>query len=266
MSERAKSGRLAVVGSGLQLGRDISQRALSTIRHADRVFAAVDEFTLAWLQTERADVVSLARHYGEGKDRRQTYREMEQDLVAAVEEGHTVCAVFYGHPGVFADVPHAAIAKLRQRGYLASMEPGISAEACLYADLGLDPGASGVQSFEATQFLVYRRQVDPGAALILWQVGLTGDLSCREFSTSAERLRVLQDKLLRDYAPDTPVVLYEAAILPSLPPRIDHLPLSVLPQAALKEFTTLVILPTQSLQPDEWALNQLGMSPRDLTA
>lgn len=260
-----KTGQLAVVGSGMQLGRDISQRALSTIQQADCVFAAVDEFTLVWLQNLRPGVVSLARHYGEDKDRRQTYRDMEKDLVDAVVAGNKVCAVFYGHPGVFADVPHYTIRKLRELGYRATMDPGISAEACLYADLGLDPGASGVQSFEATQFLVYRRQVDPGAALILWQVGLTGDLSCRQFSTSAERLAVLVEKLLLDYPAETGIVLYEAAILPTLKPRIERLTLGDLARAELKEFTTLVIPAARALQPDEHSLSRLGLGVADLS-
>ena len=32
--------------------------------------------------------------------------------------------------------------------------PGISAEYCLVADLGIDPGATGMQSMEATQFMI----------------------------------------------------------------------------------------------------------------
>ena len=257
-------GRLAVVGSGMQLGRDITSRAQSTIEQSDAVFAAVDEFTLVWLRTIRPDVVSLARHYADGRDRRETYLRMEADLVGAVEAGKDVCAVFYGHPGVFADVPHSAIRKLRERGFQATMDPGISSEACLYADLGIDPGAYGVQGHEATQFLIYERVVDPSAALILWQIGLVGDLTCTQFSTTPERLQALVNKLARTHSLDSPAIVYEAAMLPLLSPRTEQIKLRQLPEVVLKEYSTLYIPPNQSLNPDVESLNALGISPKNL--
>src|SRR3546814_5585333 len=92
---------------------------------------------------------------------------MDAAIMAEVRAGKRVCAVFYGHPGVFADVPHAVIRKARADGISARMEPGISAEACLYADLGIDPGRSGVLSLESTHFLVYQHTIDTSAHLLL---------------------------------------------------------------------------------------------------
>ena len=51
---------------------------------------------------------------------------------------------------------------------------GISAEACLFADLGLDPGTTGCQSYEATAFLARTPPVDTEAVLVLWQVSVLG--------------------------------------------------------------------------------------------
>ena len=48
-----------------------------------------------------------------------------------------------------------------REGFNAQMLAGISAEDCLFADLGLDPGKNGCQSFEATDFLIRRRQFEP---------------------------------------------------------------------------------------------------------
>ena len=143
-----------------------------------------------------------------------TYREIDAAIMAEVRAGKHVCAVFYGHPGVFADVPHAVVRKARGEGIPARMEPGISAEACLYADLGLDPGRRGVQSIEATHFLVNDRRPDVCGLLLLWQVALSGDLSCSRFHAEREGLQALVDKLLRWYPPEHEVILYEAARLP----------------------------------------------------
>jgi precorrin-6B methylase 1 len=259
-----KPGRLVVVGTGIQLGRHVTERALSEVRHADVVFCLADSFALATIRELRPDTIGLHGYYGETKDRRLTYREMEAAILKAVYAGQNVCAVFYGHPGVFADVPHGVMRKARERGYAVRMEPGISAEACLYADLGIDPGKRGVQSCEATRFLVYDHRADASMLLILWQVALTGDLSCVGFETRPDRLKVLVDKLSRWYPADTEAILYEAAQLPIQPFRAERLPLTELPEAAFREYTTLVIPPVEPMTPDRESLAALGYDESDL--
>lgn len=254
-------GRLVVVGTGIQLGRHVSQRVISEIEHAEVVFCLVDEFAMDWVMSLRPDAVSLAGHYADGKDRRETYREMEARILDQVRAGRHVCAVFYGHPGVFADVPHVAVRKAREEGFQARMEPGISAEACLYADLGIDPGRNGVHSYEATQFLVFERRLDPTALLILWQVALSGDLECKRFHGEPAHIAILVDKLKRDYPADTEVILYEAAILPVGGFRAERMRLDELPNAQYREYTTLVIPPARELREDRAALAALGAKP-----
>ena len=239
-----------MVGCGIQLGRHISERAVSEIDRADRVFVLADTLALAWIAARNPATVDLTVHYGETRDRRDSYRAMTTQILDRVLAGERVCCVFYGHPGVFAQVPHEAIAAVREAGLPARMEPGISAEACLYADLGLDPGDRGVQSFEATRFLAFTHSVDPTALLLLWQVALAGNLDCIGFEPDPRRLRILVEKLLGWYRPETPVILYEAAQLPIEPCRADRLTLDELPDARFKEYTTLVIPPAAEARPD----------------
>jgi diguanylate cyclase (GGDEF)-like protein len=246
----APAAGLVVVGSGIQFGRHVSERSLSEIREAQVVFCLADPFALAMIRNLRPDAINLGAHYAPGKDRRQTYREIDEAIMAEVRAGKQVCAVFYGHPGVFADVPHRVVRKARADGIPARMEPGISAEACLYADLGLDPGYRGVQSMEATHFLVHDRQPDTAGLVLLWQVALSGDLSCTRLHAEREGVQALVDKLLRWYPPDHEVILYEAARLPIETPRADRLPLRDLPAAHYEEYTTLVIPPLGELRDD----------------
>src|SRR5690606_9943713 len=166
------------------------------------------------------------------------------------DAGKRVCAVFYGHPGVFADVPHSVLRQARAKGIPARMEPGISAEACLYADLGIDPGQRGVQSMEATHFLYYDRKPDTDGLVLLWQVALSGDLPCTRLHAEPEGLQALVEKLLRWYPPEHEVILYEAARLPIESPRADRLALRDLPAAHYEEYTTLVIPPLGDLRGD----------------
>lgn len=240
---------LVVVGCGIQLGRHMSPRCESEIRLADVVMCLVDPFALAMIRELRPDAVNLGEHYADGKDRRDSYREIDAAIMAQVRAGKRVCAVFYGHPGVFADVPHRVVQRARAEGFSARMEPGISAEACLYADLGIDPGRHGVQSLEATQFLCRERVLDPAGLVLLWQVALAGDLTCTRREADRAQLQQLVDKLQRWYPLDHEVILYEAARLPIEAPRIDRLPLRDLPEAQYQEFTTLVIPPLEPGNP-----------------
>ncbi len=252
------AGQLVVVGCGIELGRHITERALSEIHAADVVFMLADAFAQQWLLSIRPDCHSLACFYADTRDRRQTYAEMEAEILAAVRAGQHVCAVFYGHPGVFAQVPHNAIRIARDEGYPARMEAGISAEACLYADLGLDPGECGVQSYEATGFLISQYPVNPAALLILWQVALTGNLDCIGFEPDPARLEILVDKLAIWYPSDAPIILYEAAQLPVQRHRADRLQLHDLPRAHYREYTTLVIPPIVEPVRDQSTLTRLS--------
>jgi diguanylate cyclase len=247
--DKVESG-LVVVGSGIQLGRHLSARCLSEIQEAERVLVLTDGAAFGMIAELRPDLIDLRVHYGTGKDRRQTYREMEATIMAEVRAGKRVCAVFYGHPGIFADVPHAVIRKAREAGFSARMEPGISSEACLYADLGIDPGRSGVQSIEATQFLLEDRQIDTRSLLLLWQVALTGDIACTRFHAEPAEIQKLVERLQLDYPADHEVILYEAARLSVEPFRAERLALRDLAAAHFEEYTTLVIPACAPRHPD----------------
>ena len=253
------AGSLACVGLGMTLGAHISPRSRSHIEQADVVFAAVsDPLVELWLQQMHPDVRSLQPLYAEGKSRHDTYREMVELMLAPVRAGKTVCGAFYGHPGVFAQAPHQAIAAARGEGFSAVMEPGISAEDCLYADLGLDPGKTGCQHYEASQLMFYQRRIDPSATLVLWQVALAGDRSFRRFATAPAYRQLLVDLLAQDYPLDHPCTVYEAATLPIARPRIESIALRDLPAVPLGMASTLVLPPSQPLRPNPAMLSRLA--------
>jgi uncharacterized protein YabN with tetrapyrrole methylase and pyrophosphatase domain len=242
------SGSIACVGLGMTLGSHLSPLARSHIEQADVVFAALsDGIVEIWLESMHADVRSLQPYYGEGKSRLTTYREWVDVMMAEVRAGKKVCAVFYGHPGVFAWSPHEVIKMARAEGFRAHMEPGISAEDCLYADLGIDPGRVGCQHYEASQLLFYDTPLNPGAYLVLWQVGLVGDRSMKRFSTGPEYRQVLVDVLCRDYPPEHEVIIYRGATLPIEQPRIRHAPLRDLAVTDVSAEETVVLPPASPL-------------------
>lgn len=245
------SGSLVCVGVGMMLGSHLTPLARSYIEQADVVFAGMSNGVIEmWLSKLHRDVRSLQGLYAEGKSRMDTYRQMVDTMLSEVRAGKKVCGAFYGHPGVFAGPPHEAIQIARREGFFAHMEPGISAEDCLYADMGIDPGKYGCQHYEASQFMLYRRSIDTSAYLILWQVGVAGDRSYARFSTDAAYRQVLVDVLAREYPSDHKVFIYTAATLPTQKPRIERISLSALPGADLDLHATLVIPPAADLLPD----------------
>jgi uncharacterized protein YabN with tetrapyrrole methylase and pyrophosphatase domain len=235
----------------MTLGSHITPLSRSYIEKSDVVFAATsDGIVEAWLSSMNPDVRSLQPLYTPGKSRKETYRQMVDVMLAEVRAGKQVCGAFYGHPGVFAWPTHKAIEIARSEGFRAHMEPGVSAEDCLYADLGFDPGKFGCQHYEASQLLFYRRRIDTSAYLVLWQVGVVGDRSAARFATGAAYRQVLVDVLARDYPLDHQAIIYKAATLPTGRPRIDTLTLGELPAAHIDMHATLVIPPASALEPD----------------
>jgi hypothetical protein len=248
-SDNPPRGSLACVGMGMTLGSHLTPLARSHIEQADVVFAGLsDGIVELWLQRMHPDVRSLQPYYAEGKSRMVTYRQWVELMMTEVRAGKKVCGVFYGHPGIFAWSPHKVIEVARAEGFEAHMEPGISAEDCLYADLGIDPGRFGCQHFEASQLLFYERRIDPTGYLVLWQVGLVGDLSLKRFSTGAAYRQVLVDLLSKDYPLDHEVIIYRGATLPIERPRIHRLALRDLPNAKLTAEETVVLPPAAPLK------------------
>lgn len=251
-------GALVCVGVGMTMGAHLAPRARAHIEQADVVFSAMsDPLVELWVDGMNPDVRSLQPFYAEGKPRRETYREMVEAIMEEVRKGKRVCGAFYGHPGVFAQVPHTAVAQARMEGFDARMEAAVSAEDCLYADLGIDPGTFGCQHYEASQFMFYRRRVDPSAYLVLWQIGVAGDLTTGRLSTGEHARQLLLDLLLADYPPTHEIIAYEAATLPISGPQIERMPLSALPTALFSTAATLVIPPAIPLQANEELVGRL---------
>jgi precorrin-6B methylase 1 len=237
-------GSLIVVGVGLDGPAQTTAAAITCMRRADRLlYLVTDPLTVHWLRRLNPTATALDDLYGAEKPRRQTYEEMTERILDAVREGHSVCAAFYGHPGVFAMPPHWAVARARRLGFHARMLPGVSADACLYADLGLNPGNYGVQSYEATDFLASRRRFDPTSELILWQVGVLGESNGRVPSAGqrVRRVQRLSDRLRRWYPGAHRVVLYQAATFAGSTPLVKRLPLERLSRARIGPRMTLYV-------------------------
>jgi uncharacterized protein YabN with tetrapyrrole methylase and pyrophosphatase domain len=227
---------------------------------ADEVLYLVgDIVALRSIERLNANTRSLHGHYRPGHIRTETYKAIVEEILTAVRRGGKICVAFYGHPGVFAQPAHEAIRIAREEGHSARMLPAVSAEDCLFADLGVDPGATGCQSYEATDFLMRERRIDTSAALVLWQIGVVGNLTYAPEGDSS-RLPVLVDCLCTLYPSEHGVVLYEASPFPGCGPIVERLPLVDVAAAKASPATTLYVPPLSARRIDREMVSRLRLT------
>jgi len=237
----------------------VTDEARSAIVAAEKLFHLVQNVLVhRWLEEVNPSAESLYDSYAPGKNRAVTYEEIVERILAPVRADQRVCAVFYGHPGVFAQPSHEAVRRARAEGHSALMLPGISAEDCLIADVGFDPGAQGCQSFEATDFLVRKRVFDPTAALLLWQIGGIGVSDFRhENAWNPHGVEILARTLAETFEQEHEVVVYEAAVYPIGGPKIHRCRLADLPTAPVTIASTLLVPPLPAREIDREVLASL---------
>lgn len=245
VTERNGTGSLVVIGTGIRTVGQLTLEAITWIKNSDVVLYLVADPVAeeAIRGLNPGGAMSLRGYYGDGINRGQSYEAMIQHILSCVRGGLRTCAAFYGHPGVFAYPSHESIRRARQEGYGARMLPAISAEDCLFADLGVDPAVNGCQSFEATDFLLHNRTVDTSSQLVLWQVGVVGDWTYQSNGYNLGAFPLLISRLCQMYGPQHEVYVYEAAILPGLSPSITRIALASLTAAYVNAGSTLYVPP-----------------------
>ncbi|MGK4004044.1 SAM-dependent methyltransferase [Sorangium sp. So ce1036] len=247
IADRRSKGSLVVVGTGIQWAGQTTLAARRAIEAADRVlFAVADAGTAGWLRSLRPDAVSLRYGSSDGPPRREIYRRMVDDILAEVRRDLRVCAVFYGHPGVFSTPAHEVIRLARGEGHSARMLPGVSFLDCLFADLGIDPGHEGCVTYEATDFLLRRRPFDIHTPLVLSQVAMIGNPHVFD-PDATDRIRqglsVLAEVLCARFPGSHEAILYDASTHPIEPPTIVKKPLGALASAPVTDVSTLYVPP-----------------------
>jgi uncharacterized protein YabN with tetrapyrrole methylase and pyrophosphatase domain len=245
-------GSLVVVGTGIRTVGHLTMEAVAWIKQADKVLYVVgDPVAEAMLKKlNPGGAESLTVMYAEGKQRIETYNEMVERTLECIRAGMLTCMACYGHPGVFVYPSHESIRRARAEGYSARMLPGISSEDCLFADLGVDPGIGGCQSYEATDFLLNGRVIDPSSSVILWQIGVVGDATFKAAGYDLSAMPLLVERLLAIYPASHPMYLYEAAVFHGCDPIIRPITAVELANGPLSAGNTLYIPPAYPTRSD----------------
>jgi uncharacterized protein YabN with tetrapyrrole methylase and pyrophosphatase domain len=245
-------GSLVVVGTGIRTVGHLTMEAVAWIKQADKVLYVVGDpvAELMLKELNPAGAESLTHMYAEGKQRIETYNQMVERTLECIRAGMVTCMACYGHPGVFVYPSHESIRRARAEGYSARMLPGISSEDCLFADLGVDPGISGCQSYEATDFLLNGRVIDPSSSVVLWQIGVVGDATFKASGYDLSAMPLLIERLLAIYPASHPMYLYEAAVFHGCDPIIRQITAVELGYGPLSAGNTLYIPPAHPTRSD----------------
>jgi uncharacterized protein YabN with tetrapyrrole methylase and pyrophosphatase domain len=255
-------GSLTVVGTGIAMGVHLTPETRDAIDGSDElVHLAGDPVAEEWLLRLHPRSTSLRSAYRVGEPREDIYERIVERMLEPVRAGRRVTAAFYGHPGVYVTPSHEAIRRARAEGHVASMLPAVSAEDCLFADLGVDPAATGCVSYDATDFLLRTRPVDTSSGLILWQITVIGDLTAVA-QPRLDNVPVLVERLADHYPSEHEVVVYEASPYPVAGPLIERVPLAELAEAALTPLSTLYVPPATVRATDAEMAVRLGFSTR----
>lgn len=255
-----KKGELTIAGTGIKTVGQLTLDAIAAIKNAEVVYYVVgDPIGVQVIHDLNPKAVSLFDLYEEGKARIDTYNKMAEKLLEAVRDNKKTCGVFYGHPGIFVYPSHEAVKIARQEGYKAVMLPGISAEDCLFADIGIDPARYGCLSYEATDFLANNKTIDPAASVVLWQIGVLGNWTFSNSGYDLKGIPLLLQKLYMYYPPTHVAYVYEAPTYPNTDPVIKATPLHQLGEAGLSAISTLYIPPATTGSPDMQIYQSLGL-------
>jgi len=251
---------LTVVGMGMRAGLHMTMETRLAIEQAPRVlYLVADPISEACIRKLNPNAESLYHMYQAGKPRIEIYETIISRILDELESAGDLCVAFYGHPGVLTYPAWESIRRARATGRRARMLPAISTEDCLFADLGVDMGRAGLQSFEATRFMYYRYKFDPSAGLLLWQISVLGEIDWNPPHTGVRpRLELLTDYLKKFYGPEHEVFLYRAPEFPTSRPLIERVALSDLPRAEFISISTLYIPPRGQPERNEENLQALA--------
>lgn len=257
---------ITIVGTGIKAVSQFTREAEHSIISSDKLFYLVsDPITEEYLKTLHSNIESLVHFYKDGKHRIRSYYEMVEHVISEAKTYQEVCVAFYGHPGVFVFPSHEIIRIFTEMGGKAEMLPAVSAEDCIFSDLGIDPARHGCSSFEATDFLARGRIYDPTSLLIIWQIGVVGVVTFEKKDYTPKNLKILTEKLLLNYSIEHEVIIYEAAQFPFCKPVINKVPLSQLASSKVSAISTLVVPPLiNTSKYDTEILKKLGISEKHM--
>lgn len=256
---------LTIVGTGIKFASHLTSEAKAYIQKSDKVLHLVNDPLMAeWIKLNNKNSESLDNIYFKYPLRLTCYKKITEYILEQLSLVTNLCVVMYGHPLVYAQSALDAAIEAKTLGYEVNILPGISAVDCLFADLIIDPGEFGYQSYEATDFLIRPRVINTTSHLVLWQINAIGCLGNKIDKKNKDGIKILISKLELIYGFNYEVIIYEAAQYANFNPRIEKTLIRNLDRVDLTSLSTLYIPPMSKAEIDSEMLKQLSIDIKDL--
>ena len=203
---------------------------------------------------------SLTSLYRAGVPRRRIYEEMVDEILGPVRDGKRVCAVFYGHPGVYVEPSHEAVRRARRRDsrlVCSRPSPPRTASSPIWASTRANTaGRAGRRPASSSTASV----PTPTAGLVLWQVDGIGKLDWN-LDPDPRGLPALAEVLGELYPLEHELVFYRASIYPIAPGEAVRMPLRELATLDSPPAPTLYVPPLPSRPIDPAMAARIGVTP-----
>jgi len=249
---------LFIVGSGIKFISHMTTEVKTCIEKSEKVLYLVNEPAMQeWIRRSNTNSESLDDLYTQSELRDTNYHLIASYVVENLKKYKTVCFVIYGHPTLLAKPSMYAANLATNQNYEVLILPAISTIDCLFADLGVHPGSCGWQSYEATDFLIFKRRYDTSSHLILWQAGIIGNLKNPMHHNPKKGLIILSTYLKLKYSSKHSIYIYEAAQYPGFKPKIEKCSLEDLQFAEVGTISTLYLPPKTKRKPDLDIINKI---------
>lgn len=161
------------------------------------------------------EVIDLTAEYSPEENRAEAYERMAEEVFTGAEEvDGPVSFALYGHPMVFVSPARWVFRDAEERGFEAKVIPGISSMDAIYADIGLDPAANGIQMFEATDLLVREFDLNPDIPAMIWQIGSVETALHTVSESTGDRFTNIREYLQQFYPDDHTAYLLQTATYP----------------------------------------------------
>ena len=250
---------LALVGTGIKTISHLTEEAKGYICNCDKVLYLVNEPLLEiYIKRLAKSSMTLGSVYFQSESREDAYNNIARQIHLELEKFNSICIVIYGHPCVFATPGLLALLGL-DSSIKTVICPAISAQDCLYADLKFDPASGGIQTFDATEYLLYDKLIDPFSHIVIYQIGMAGNLGLPTNKINKGAINFIKKKLLNVYKKEKKTIIYESALYPGNNPKISEFDLDNLDRQKLTPISTLYIPPDGTLRkPNPNALKLLN--------
>lgn len=243
--------KLIIAGTGIKFLSHLTYETQFAVKTCDCVLYLLNEPAIKkWIDDNAKKAFSLDDIYFSNKNREESYHMIERAVESYLENHEHVCFITYGNPIFFSSFTSNIVTTLKQKKISVDIIPAISSLDCLYTDLVIDPSDHGIQSFEATSFILNNQMFTSDTPLIIWQIGVIGITDIIKNKIDLQRrsqfINIFVNKLMENFSPNHECFHYVASQYPGVQSSIIKMTLDELRFFNIDRLATLYIPPEKS--------------------